>query len=257
MKRAYRYMIVAFVALVAVGCVSDDADERSSKELGRRIWLEVANDIGHINEILVSVVHLDYMLGLDEGEREAYIAEYLPNLEGNNGRYELTVTTTYNTRYTTTFDTGGKSLSEGGEWRVSSPSGIAYELNIKPKTDDSSSFIATFTELSIAESTGEARLEISFYTDNKNNDKELNEAVVEYHGTLNMIDDEASQEKPLTLTTEIGHITYRQYAGIVAGTMEIICRDMLYETEDRVSVDVSYKPRRVVISCWGEQHTIY
>lgn len=247
-------MIALLVAFMAVGCVTEEANERSSRELATAIWNEVDSDLEVIHSILRNVVHMDYMLGLEDAEREAYIARYLPDLKGSNGRYLLTLNTAYNTRYTTTFETGDKRLSDGGEWHVCSPSSIAFDMEIKPK-GDGSAVIATFNELIISESSGTAQLEISY--DMEPNDDGLNEAIIEYKGNITMVDPEASRQQPLTLTTNVTYMEYHEFLGMVAGSLKILCTDKLYGTEDRVNVSISYNPRRVYLECYGEQHTIY
>ena len=260
MRRLYKYMIVALVALMPMGCVSDNGDTRSTKQLGLGIWHEVDNDLNYVNGILRNVVHLDYLMGIeDEAERADYIAAYLPTLQHSNsqGRYLLTTNTQYNTRYTTTFETGDNRLSDGGTWHISCPSGLIFDLEITPKEGADGRYIATFNKLQIFESSGSARLEVSFKTDKEYNSQGLNGAIIDYSGEMVMVDPEASIERPLTLTTTIQYFEYHEFIGCVSGAMEIVCHDEIYGTKDRVGVDIDYNPRRVIITCWGEQHKIF
>jgi hypothetical protein len=256
MKRLYRYTIVALVALISVGCISDDADSRSTKGLGVAIWNETRSDLDYINAIFKDVVHLDYMLGIDnDDERNAYAEVYLPKLNTTDkvNRYLLTTTTLYNTRYTIIVDTEGQRLSDGGTWHISRDG--HFELDIRPKSGSERKFIATFSELNILESQGDAQLELNYQTEMT--DEGLNDVIVEYKGTMEMVDNEASTEKPLTLNTTISCITYQSLWGMVDGSLSIECVDELYNTKDTVRVDIGNNPRRVTIICYGEQHTIY
>lgn len=250
-------MTSALVALMIVSCVTEEAQERSTKELATQIWHEVDNDLKVVHSILRNVVHVDYMLGLAEAEREAYIEQHLPHLNNSNtnGRYLLTVNTTYDTSYTTIFDTGGKPLCDGGEWHVSSPSGTIFEIDIKAKPDDENSIVVTFQELIISESSGNAQLEISYNM--APNDEGINEAIIEYKGEMTMVDPEASSTRVLTLKTKIGYMEYHEFKGKVAGTLEILCIDELYDTEDRVFADITHDPRRIFLECYGEQFILY
>lgn len=252
-------MIVALVALMPMSCVTDEGDVRTTKDLGTRIWRAVEADLNYVNEIFRNVVHLDYMMGIeDETERMAYIEEYLPNthISEKEGKYLLTTNTQYSTSYTTTIETNGQRLSDGGSWHLSCHTSIIFDMDITPK-EGSDNVVATFNKLQIFESSGSARFEISFTTDTEYNKDGLNGAIIEYSGEMVMVDTEASKESPLTLSTTVRHVEYREFLGYIAGSLEIVCLDERYGTEDRVSVDIDYDPRRVIISCWGEQHKIF
>lgn len=260
MRLLYKYIIVAFVAMIATSCVTNDGEERSTKELGAKIWNNVESDLNQVNGVFRDVVQLDYMMGIeDEAERKAYMEEYLPNIKrsGDSGRYLLTTNTQYNTRYTTTIETNDQRLSDGGTWHLSCSSGIVYDIDIAPMEGSDDSFVVTFNKLEIFESSGQARFEMSFTTDTEYNTQGLNGAIVEYSGEMVMVDPEASKERPLTLSTKVHHIEYREFIGYISGSLEIECRDDYYGTKDIVGVDIGYDPRRVIISCWGEQHKIF
>ena len=88
MRLLYKYIIVAFVAMIATSCVTNDGEVRSTKELGAKIWNNVESDLNQVNGVFRDVVQLDYMMGIeDEAERKAYIEEYLPNIKrcGDSG----------------------------------------------------------------------------------------------------------------------------------------------------------------------------
>lgn len=256
MRRYYIYIMVLVMSLLHVGCTIDNEHSKRPERVARIIWYATLDDLTYINSIFRDVAHLHYMLSNDV-DSEAYIEANFPNctVESEGGVYRIKRKTSYDTFITTTVDT-----TSGYCWEVSCNSGNRFHLILQPSGDG---FVATFDTLYCGASRGEATLRVKYRMEDDASDYyESLEAIVEYSGTITMVDDESSKSKPITLTTEITKtlpVVYRELYGMVRGKMKITCEDGLYNTVDVVDATLFGfpNPARVELSYCGIKEVIY
>lgn len=257
MRRYYTYIMMLAMSLLHTGCTIDNEHPKRPERVARIIWYATLDDLTYINSIFRDVAHLHYMLQSNDVDNEAYIEANFPDctVEMGNGVYDIRRKTNYDTFITTTVDT-----TSGYCWEVSCNSGNRFHLILQPSGDG---FEATFDRLYCGASRGEATLRVNYRMEDDASDYyESLEAIVEYSGTITMVDDESSKSKPITLTTEIAKsipVVYRELYGMVRGKMKITCEDKLYNTIDVVDAALYGfpDPSRVELSYCGVKETIY
>lgn len=258
--RALSRHITRFAAIVAivttsVACTLSDADHRSPERLGRTIWRDVNNDLGYINIILKKVILFDHMLSIeDEAEREAYIGTVLraASVECKGDIYTIRYISQYNTHHTQVIKTSGGRFSEGDTWEVSYDGALGYLATI---TTSGSGYKVTFSRLYDDKSNTTTKLymryELTTYAESSNTVVDI-----EYSGSLAMTDYTESLSRPLTIETTItAPVQYNGNFGMRGGAFDILCRDALYNSTDRVMAEIDGSTGQVTIECYGTHWT--
>lgn len=251
MKRLI-YTTFVWAALLLGGCVTGNGTDKQYDTIGKSIWEAVRLDLNRIHDILELVVKAEYILTLEsEEEREEFIFNQFRGSEVSIDDRHIIIKspTTYDTYYTTTILTNGATIGEAGEWQVVRTGGWGYTLTLR---STNKGIEAIFSDIRHRESRGNASLLLDYDYSG------LGSAIsLMYSGQLVMIDDDASKDKPLTLTATItAPITYYNTEGMTDGSMEIECYDELYDNRDVVGVDILSEPYRVALSydIWEDEY---
>lgn len=226
-----RRILTAIIALLLLGgCVVLDSHEKRPGDVAKVIWNATHSDIMRINEIFDYVSRIEQYITAEKQANGGDLSHYFP---GSELRYEnniliIVTPTTYGTTYTTVVETDGRTLVEGGVWRITRGGGSHFALHLDATKGEW--IEAEFDTLGYHESTGEATLRIKFLDDEYN---------FCYDGSITMTDTDASIEKPLHLNTVINSALH-YYGGmrqITRGKLTITCHDELYDTTEIVKVD--------------------
>ena len=256
MRRYYIYLITA-LSLLHTGCTLDTADTKRPERVGETIWSVVEYDLTYVNSIFRDLAHLDNMLSIESAEeRDAYAVDNFPTatVEIGGNRHVIRYKTNYDTFYTTTIETDGVSLSDGGSWHVKCSAGRGYDLSVEPS---SRGYMATFHNIYYNASKGAAQFNVEFDVVPYGTEDYM-QAVVSYGGSLEVVDSEASERRPITLTTEITEpITYEELFGMVDGTMTITCVDKIYNSTDVVKVMIFNNPRYIKLWYGGAEYRLF
>lgn len=242
------------MSLLHTRCVMSEADVKRPERLAQTVWYATLDDVSYINRIFRDVAHIHNMLSLEnEADCEAYIKSNFPGCEVELGDdiYRIKRKTSYDTFVTTTID-----ATSGLCWEVSCNSGNKFHLVMQPS---SRGYTATFDTLYSGMQQGTATLDVEYeIVDNVNDNSDALEAVITYDGEIVMVDKEASEKRPVTLTTEITKpIIYREFFGMVDGAMTITCVDELYGTIDVVKAQIFSEPSRVKLIYNNYEDVIY
>lgn len=264
MRRLIRYATIAFALLAATACEYSEGTERNPDLLGKAIWNTAYPDLYRVNEILDFVANYNYYRTIAdiwpedeqntaESEVERYRREELNNpmdikVVGNT--HTLIYGTNYGTTYTITF------TMYNDRWEVKRTGGNGFNLTISEATD-ADSYVVHFDTIYNIESMGDGDFKVKVRYD------EVGTPDIEFKGTLVMVDSEASNTHPLTITTKITewlkfhNVHYATFP--IKGRMKITAEDMLYGTTDEVTASIVESNGRygVSIECLNEVHGYY
>lgn len=219
------HITVAIAATLLTSCSIEGSSSKRPDSLGTWIWYSVNEDLNRVNEILILADNFNTYLTLEGEEQEEFYNAHFTNYDINHEGevYTLTHRTSYDTTITTTI------AIHDGIMELQRSGGSSYKLTIKPYDDDL--YEAIFEELNYKESTGEARFIVGMET--------IAECrMLNYIGSLTMVDSQASTSKPLTMTTEITKtLVYNTTMNIYEqGLMHIDCYDKRFGSHDEVDV---------------------
>jgi hypothetical protein len=265
MKRLIRYATIAFALLSLSACECNEGTEPRPDRLGKTIWDIAYPDLRRVNEILDLVANYNYYLTIDvaepeegentsESEADRYRREELNNpvdISIVENKHTLTYETNYGTTYTITFE----MLED--RWEVKRTGGNGFDLTISEATE-ADTYVAHFNTIYNSESTGDGDFKVKLSYD------EVGTPDIEFKGTLIMVDREASNTHPLTVTTKITDWlrfrNERHYESVpTKGRMTVTVEDKLYGTTDEISASIvnSYDRYGVSIECLGDVHGYY
>lgn len=253
MKRLLRYATIAFAILSLSACEYDTGTEPRPDRLGKTIWDIAYPDLRRVNEILDFVANYNYYRTIAdiwpedeqntaESEVERYRHEELNNpvdikVVGNT--HTLIYGTDYGTTYTITF------TMYDDRWEVKRTGGNGFDLTISEATD-ADTYTVHFNAIYNIESTGDGDFKVKVRYD------AVGTPIIEFKGTLVMVDSEASATHPLTITTQI--YDWMKFDNIFnayvpfSGRMKITAEDMLYGTTDEITASIVHDNGRFGVS---------
>lgn len=252
------YIIVSFVVAIAfMSCEITPPQTASPRAFVSTIWNEAHLDIRHVQEILMDVVRLDYMVKIEDEElQDRYLDRYFGSdavLSEQPKGYLVQHYTSIGTPIKTYYTTNGAPLGED-VWSVRYTGGNSYELTLTPQGDGR--IRAAFTTLYINESSANADIIFSFEV-GELSDRENTEITIEYEGSVESLDTSASESKPLTLTSATTRkvMASDQY-GFLSGEFYIECDDKYFGTSDELFVTLYSDPQYVIVTYYGESYRL-
>lgn len=237
MRTLYKYIAVAMLAISVTSCEWEAADNRDTQPLATLIWRGVAYEIDNVNEMLATLLQLDYWLGLEEeSARDEYKSSYLADIEiTSKGQesYEIKGITKYSTYYTINVKTNGKRLIDGNTWIMERNGGVNYQASI---TSKGGSVYESTMNITAGPSYTTADLEVTTILDSKDKFPTL---AIEYSGTITKVDEESSAEYPVQIVAEVTEpIYYTVEDDMTMGVLAIECCDKLYDSRDCIRVEI-------------------
>ena len=133
-------------------------------------------------------------------------------------------------------------------WEVKRTGGNGFDLTISEATE-ANTYTVHFNTIYNIESTGNGDFKVKCTYD------EVGTPMIEFKGTLVMVDREESSTKPLTITTQISDwmsFNNERYAACIPhkGRMKITVEDMLYGTTDEITASIVENNDRYGVSIW-------
>lgn len=260
MRDFRRYVVrltaIAAISIASLSCTLSEASHKSPERLARAIWDEVNYDLNYINIILKKVILFDNMLAIeDEAEREAYLESILnaASYKLDDNTYTILYINEYNNYHTQVIKTSGGRISEGDTWEVSYSGALGYTATITPAERG---YKVEFSRLYDDQCNTTATLDMKYKLTTST--QNINALVsIEYTGSLALVDYTSSISRPLTIDTTIEKpMKYDGSVGMVGGRFDIVCRDRLYDTTDKVQATITESPQMVTLSCMGAQWTV-
>jgi hypothetical protein len=130
-------------------------------------------------------------------------------------------------------------------WEVKRTGGNGFDLTISEATD-ADTYTVHFNAIYNIESAGDGDFKVKVRYDN------VGTPMIEFKGTLVMVDSEASATHPLTITTQI--YDWMKFDNIfnaympTSGRMKITAEDMLYGTTDEITASIVHDNGRFGVS---------
>lgn len=256
MKRIIYIAIFIFFATSFVSCKVSDGDKRSTKRLASEIWNASKSNIESVRNAIEEVIYIDYLLQLNTEERDRYLNKYFMGgtLYNNSHGYIIRATTQYNTTISWSVTTNGAALGKG-EWLVVRTGGEGYTLRVRPV--GGGEMVAEFDVFYSAALQGRADINFCYIM---MREEGLAYPVIMgyYEGEIWVEDRENNPTAPVYVNTTITEqLQISEYYGLMRGAVDVECIDEFYGAHDCISADISFYPRRVDVTCYGDVHTFY
>lgn len=241
MKRfMIKYLLGAVVSVAMLSsCVVDrEYNDHHTDQFANAVWYVAKEDFNRINDMLAMMIKYDNAI-YHGGDIEAYKERYnVTKIETHGNVHNLYLApesgsnhSNYKTFYT--ISTNARSFMDGGEWYINRHGAWNCDAVITPLGEGS--FSLDIRSMSYDSVTGEANLVVGY--DAAGGFEEG--GVVRYEGKIAITDYACSESKPLYLSSYIRHVTYNEEWALLDGLIYIECRDVRYDSWDKVRVEYS------------------